>query len=55
MIPNVFTDKDQITATLEWVGETGANDSTAVFRAFDDDLVIRAFWEANDFARTSIE
>jgi hypothetical protein len=55
VIPKVFTDKDQITATLEWVGETGANDSTAVFRAFDDDLVIRAFWEANDFARTSIE
>jgi hypothetical protein len=55
VIPNVFTDKDQITATLEWVGETGANDSTAVFRPFDDDLVIRAFWEANDFARTSVE
>lgn len=55
VIPNVFTDKDQITATLEWVGEIGADDSTAVFRPFDDDLVIRAFWEANDFARTSIE
>ncbi|MFT4512765.1 MAG: hypothetical protein ACI91B_001464 [Planctomycetota bacterium] len=55
VIPNVFTDKDQITATLEWVGETGANDSTSVFRPFDDDLVVRAFWEANDFARTSIE
>ena len=55
LIPNVFTDKDQITATLEWVGETGANDSTAVFRPFDDDLVMRALWEANDFARTSVE
>lgn len=54
-IPNVFGDNDQITATVEWVGEVGANDSTAVFRPFDDDLVLRAFWEANDFARTSIE
>lgn len=55
VIPNVFSDKDQITATLEWVGETGANDPTAVFRPFDDDLVLRALWEANDFARTSVE
>ncbi len=54
-IPKVFGDNDQITATVEWVGEVGANDSTAVFRPFDDDLVLRVLWEANDFARTSIE
>ena len=55
LFPNVFTDKDQITATIEWVGEVGAEDFTATFRPFDDDLVVRAFWEANDFARTSVE
>lgn len=54
-IPNVILDNDQITATVEWVGEIGANDPTSVFRPFDDDLVLRALWEANDFARTSIE
>ncbi|MFK7739810.1 MAG: hypothetical protein AB8H80_05755 [Planctomycetota bacterium] len=55
MFPNVLTDKDQITLTVEWVGETGAEDITALYRPFDDDLVVRALWEANDFERTSIE
>ncbi|MCR9248629.1 MAG: hypothetical protein NXI31_26680 [bacterium] len=55
LFPNVFTDKDQITFTAEWVGETGANDSTSLYRPFDDDLVLRGFWEANDFDRTSVE
>lgn len=55
LFPRVFSERDQVTATVEWVGETGADDSTAGFRPFDDDLVLRAFWEANDFARTSVE
>ena len=55
LFPNVFSDKDQITATIEWVGESGANDITKLFRPFQDDLVLRAFWEANDFSRTSLE
>ena len=55
IIPNVFSSQDQLTLTAEWVGEVGANDSTAAFRPFDDDLVLRGFWEANDFARTSLE
>ena len=55
LFPNVFTDRDQITATVEWAGETGANDAASSFRRFDDDLVLRAFWEANDFDRSSLE
>lgn len=53
--PNVFTDRDQITATVEWVGETGANDRTSIYRPFGDDLVLRGLWEAKDFDRTSVE
>ena len=55
LFPNLFADGDQLTATVEWVGETGASDPTSVFRPFDDDLVLRALWEANDFARSQIE
>jgi len=55
LFPNVFTDKDQITATVEWVGEVGASDLTSLYRPFDDDLVLRFLWEANDFSRQSLE
>lgn len=52
---NVLRDQDQVTLTLEYAGETGADDLAARFRPFADDLIARAFWEANDFARRSLE
>ena len=55
LVPTVFTDQDQLTITLEYVGENGASDVPSRFRAFDNDVVTRLFWEANDFARTSVE
>ena len=48
-------DPDQLTLTLEYAGETGADDLAARFRPFGDDLIGRLFWEANDFARRSLE
>ena len=50
-----LSDKDKLTVTLEYVGETGAKDSLADFRPFNSDLVIRAFWEASNFSRSSFE
>ncbi|MEM7305291.1 MAG: hypothetical protein AAF682_01410 [Planctomycetota bacterium] len=47
--------QDQLTVTLEYAGETGADDAATVFRPFRNDVIARAFWEANDFARRSLE
>ena len=55
VFPNVLTDRDTLTATLEWVGEVGASDPTSLYRPFDDDLVVRVLWEANNFARQRVE
>ncbi len=55
LFPSVFAAQDQLTVTAEWVGEHGAHDAMARFRPFDEDLVLRLFWEANDFARSSVE
>ena len=52
---NVAKDQDQLTLTLEYAGEEGAEDPSALLRPFRDDLILRLFWEANDFARTSLE
>ena len=51
----LFTDQDQLTATVEYAGEDGADDAASVFRPFANDLILRGFWEANDFARRSFE
>ena len=48
-------DKDQLTMTLEYVGEDGTDDVTAGFRPFRSDAVLRLFWEAGNFARSSVE
>ena len=55
LFPNVFAGNDLVTATVEWVGEQGAADLTSLYRPFDDDLVLRLLWEANDFARQRVE
>ncbi len=51
----IFSDLDQLTVMVEYAGETGASDSASLFRPFRDDVVLRLFWEGNDFARTSVE
>lgn len=51
----VFDPNDSLTATVEYARENGASDDQAAFRPFRNDLVLRAFWEANDFERTSLE
>ena len=53
--PGVFSDQDDLTLTLEYAGETGANDAQSVFRPFRNDLIGRVYWQAMDFARTSFE
>ena len=52
---NVFKDQDTLTLTLEYAGEDGANDPTSLLRPFRNDAIVRGFWEANDFSRTSVE
>ena len=53
--PGLFSGQDDLTLTLEYAGETGANDAQSVFRAFTNDLIGRLYWQAMDFARTSFE
>ena len=57
LFPNLFISGDQLTTTVEYVGETGARDTdaAAALRAFRSDFVLRGFWEQNDFSRTSLE
>ncbi len=54
-ISGLLADNDQLTLTVEYVGEQGASDITAQFRPFQSDIVFRGFWEAGDFARSSLE
>lgn len=51
----VFSDRDNLTATVEYARENGASDLQSSFRPFGNDLILRGFWEANDFERTSFE
>ena len=51
----VLRNEDQLTMTLEYAREDGAKDLAGRLRPFRNDLVVRALWDANDFARTSIE
>ena len=54
--PGVFTAQDELTLTVEYAGEDSDEaPPTALFRPFRDDLILRAAWEANDFARQSLE
>ncbi len=54
---NLINDQDQLTLTLEYAGESGVSqDESEVFpRAFSNDLITRVFWQAGDFARSSVE
>jgi hypothetical protein len=54
-INRLFAGKDQLTLTLEYLGEVGADDLMSRFRPFDTDIALRLFWEAGNFARTSVE
>ena len=53
---NVFREQDQITATVEFAGEAGASkqDPLGRFRPFRQDMILRVFWQAKDFARKSL-
>ena len=51
----ILRDEDQLTLTLEYAREDGATDFAGRLRPFRNDLVVRALWDANDFARTSLE
>jgi len=57
LTPNLFMSGDQLTTTIEYIGETGARDTdaAAALRPFRSDFVLRGFWEQNDFSRTSLE
>lgn len=51
----IFGDADEIIATVEYARETSTTDPASLFRPFRDDLILRALYEANDFARQSLE
>ena len=53
--PGVFGTQDQLTWTMEYAREDGASDPSAQLRPFLNDGIVRVLWEANDFARTSVE
>lgn len=53
--PNFLRSQDQLTVTLEYAREDGADDPSATLRPFLNDLILRVLWEANDFARSSVE
>ncbi len=55
LINPVFTERDEILLTLEYAGENGASDLASIFRPFDSDIAVRLFWQALDFARTTVE
>ncbi len=55
LFDGVLADADQLTLTLEYAGENGAGDPAARLRPFRSDWIARVFWEANDFARSSVE
>ena len=52
---NLFIEQDELTLTLEYAGEAGADDAATLFRPFNADLALRAHWSAGDFARSSLE
>lgn len=52
---NVLKNQDNVTLTVEYAGEEGGKDPTSRLRPFRNDLILRLFWEANDFSRTSVE
>lgn len=50
------SEQDQLTLTVEYAGERGAaDDPIGRFRPFRDDLILRALYQPNDFARSSLE
>lgn len=53
--PNLALDGDLLTLTVEYAGETGADDAFSLLRPFQSDVILRGLWEANDFSRTSLE
>lgn len=52
---DILRDQDQLTLTVEYAREDGADDVSARLRPFLNDIILRALWEANDFSRTSFE
>ena len=51
----VLLDTDDITVTAEYAGESGGDDPAGLLRPFRNDLILRALYSANDFARQSLE
>ena len=53
--PDATTDSSSATVTVAYIEETSAHDLTSLLRPLSSDVVLRTFWEANDFDRTSLE
>ncbi|MCS1411356.1 MAG: hypothetical protein M2R45_04556 [Verrucomicrobia subdivision 3 bacterium] len=46
---------NEITFTVECVGESGGEDPASALRSFRNALILRALWDANDFSGKSFE
>jgi hypothetical protein len=55
LFPNLVTSGDQLTLMAEYAAEDGADDAASLQRPFQSDVVLRAFYEKNDFSRTSLD
>ncbi|MCZ6445612.1 MAG: hypothetical protein O6758_05450 [Planctomycetota bacterium] len=54
-LPNLLSDRDLLTLTLEYVSESGADDAPSSQRVFQQDLIFRALWQANNFSRSTVQ
>ena len=55
LLPAVFSQRDQLTLTVEYMGETGADDQMSAFRPFASDVAMRIAWDAGALARTAVD
>lgn len=54
---NLLSNKDQLTLTLEYAGETGSDAASELLqpRGFTDDYIMRIAWQAHNFSRTKLQ
>jgi hypothetical protein len=50
-----FSNTQELSVIVEYLGEAGADDELSKVRLFDNDLAVRLAWAANDSALTSFE
>jgi hypothetical protein len=53
--PQVFSQKDELTLTVEYAEEFFGEDAASVFRPFDSDVAVRLHYAFGNFARSSVE